>query len=80
MPIQLLSHGVPVTMVTNQVYALPAVKSTLYSSAAAPALEVANVSDFLLKTAVTLTGGAAVVAGKFIRTTAGNPVITLARD
>jgi hypothetical protein len=80
MPNQLLSCGVPYTLVTNQVYALPAVKTYLFCGDATPTLEQSNVQDFSTKATLTLTGGVSQVTGLFIRATAGTPIIALSRD
>lgn len=80
MPTQLIPYGMPITMVTNQVYALPVAKSTLFSSDTTPALEQSNDITFAAKVVVTLTGGMSTVAGEFIRATAGTPTIILSRD
>jgi hypothetical protein len=80
MPTQLLPIGPPVTMVTNQVYALPAVEVTCYTGNATPTLEVANDAAFANKNAVTFTGGQGTLTGVFVRATAGTPTIVLKRD
>lgn len=79
MPVQLLPVGTPVTLVANVIYALPAVKCTLFTDEAAPTIQQSNTSAFTLNSALTLTGGSATVAGGFIRATA-NALITLKRD
>ena len=80
MPVTLLSCGMPTTLVTNQVYALPAVKVTAFSGDTTPTLEQSNAADFVAKTAVTFTGGMATLAGGFIRATTGTPTLTVKRD
>jgi len=79
MPIQLLPLGPPTLMLANQIYALPAVKCTLFTDAASPTITQSNTSTFTLNSAVTLTGGAAVVDGGFIRATA-DTLVVLKRD
>lgn len=76
----LLSCGVPYTLVTNQVYALPAVKTFLFCGDVTPTLEQSNDPTFATKAALTLTGGISQVTGLFLRATAGTPLITLSRD
>lgn len=80
MPNLLLSFGVPTTLVTNQVYALPAVEATVFSDDTTPTLEQSNFSNFSTKAAVTFTAGTATLTGMFVRATAGTPTITLKRD
>jgi hypothetical protein len=80
MPNLLLPIGPSTTLVTNQVYALPAVKVTCFSSDTTPTLEQSNDSTFAAKAAVTFTGGIATLVGPFVRATAGTPTITLKRD
>jgi len=79
MPVQLLPLGTPVTMLANQVYALPAVKATLFTDAATPTITQSDDSVFTTNAAVTLTGGQATVGGGFIKATADTLVI-LKRD
>lgn len=79
MPVQLLPLGTPVTLLANVVYALPAVKATLFTDATTPTITQSNTSAFTANSAVTLTGGSATVAGGFIRATA-DTLITLKRD
>jgi|GraSoiStandDraft_4_1057263.scaffolds.fasta_scaffold00110_16 hypothetical protein len=81
MPTQLIPFGLPVTMVTNQVYALPTVvKATGFCSDAAPTMEQSNDITFAVKAAVTFTAGIATLVGSFIRATTGTPTIILTRD
>jgi hypothetical protein len=77
-----LSTGFPVTMVQNQVYALPSRKCTLFSNAGGT-IEQANDVGFGTPKAVTLdTNNEATVVGGFIRQTAaaGGLTITLKKD
>lgn len=76
----LLSCGYPFTLLTNQVYALPACKVTCFTSSVTPTIEQSNDITFTEKSAITFTGGSAIAAGVYIRATAGNPVVTLKRD
>jgi hypothetical protein len=80
MPIELIPCGMPVTLVTNKVYALPIVKTTGFSSDTTPTLEQSNDSTFTLKNAVTFTAGIANFVGGFVRATAGTPTLILKRD
>ena len=79
MPTQLLSPGMPWTILAGQVYALPAVKCTLFTDAASPTITVSNTQAFTANAAITLTAGAATVAGGFIKA-AADTLITLKRD
>ena len=79
MPTQLLLPGPPTTLLAGVIYALPAVKCTLFTDAAAPTITQSNTVAFTANSAVTLTGGQATVAGGFIRAVA-NALITLKRD
>jgi adhesin HecA-like repeat protein len=76
----LLPIGMPVTLVQNVAYALPAVECVLYTDAATPTLQVSNTPAFTLNTALTLTAGAVAVTGGFIKSTAGAATVTLKRD
>lgn len=77
MATELLPIGPPTTLVANQIYALPAVKCTLFTTGT-PTITTGNVVD-TVATAVTLTGGQATLAGGFLKCTTGI-VITLKRD
>jgi hypothetical protein len=79
MPLELLPIGQPVTLVANVIYALPAVAVTLTTDATTPTIQQSNTAAFTANVAVTLTGGAAKVAGGFIRATSNTPII-LKRD
>lgn len=74
-----LSCGLLTTLVANQIYALPSCKSTLYTDATTPTIQLSNTVAFSANTAVTLTAGAATVAGGFIRCT-GGALVSLERD
>jgi hypothetical protein len=81
MPNQLLPIGPPTVLVTNQVYALPAVRTTLFCSDTAPTLEVSNDATFTVKATLALAAGQAPAAGTFLRTTSGGPItVVLKRD
>lgn len=80
MPTELLPVGPLVALTQNQIYALPAVKVTLFTDATTPTLQVSNTAAFTANVAVTMTGGAAVVSGGFIRATTTGVTITLKRD
>jgi hypothetical protein len=79
MPIELLPIGPPVTLLANVAYALPAVRVTLFTDAAAPTITQSMTAAFTANSAVTLTGGQASLSGGFIKATA-NTVVTLKRD
>lgn len=80
MPTELLSIGPPTALVQNQVYALPAVRCTLFTDATTPTLQQSNTAAFTANVALTLTAGAATVAGGFIRATTTGVTVTLKRD
>lgn len=79
MPTQLLPLGTPVTMLANVVYALPAVKATLFTDATTPTITQSNTQAFTANAAVTLTTGSATVGGGFIKATA-DTLVVLKRD
>lgn len=79
MPTQSIPIGPPVALVQNQIYALPAVLCTLFSSSATPTIQVSNDVAFGTNVALTLTAGAAQVAGGFLRATTANTAISLKR-
>ncbi len=79
MPTELLSIGYTLTMVQNQIYALPARRVLLFSNAGGT-IEQAEVVAFTSPKAVTLdTNNQAELAGGFIRQTAaaGGLTVTL---
>jgi hypothetical protein len=78
MPVQLLPVGTPVTMLAGVAYALPAVKVTLFTDAAATITQSGD-SAFTANAAVTLVGGSATLAGGFVKAVA-NTLVTLKRD
>lgn len=79
MPTEVIPMGVPFSMVQNTIYALPAVKCTLFTTGA-PTLQQSTDVGFTANVAVALTNGQMEVAGGFIRcTTAGPQLITLKR-
>lgn len=81
MPIQLLPIGQMVTLLANTVYALPAVKTTLFTTHGAPLLEVSNdVAYTFPGITPTFTNGQAVMSGTFLRTTVSGVQINLKRD
>lgn len=77
MPMEALSTGMPITLVQNQIYALPPRLCRLFTSATAPTIQVSNNPTFSPDTpvAVTLTAGAADVAAGWIRCTSAGPTI-----
>jgi hypothetical protein len=78
MPTQLLPLGTPVTMLANVAYALPAVEAMLTSDSAAT-FSQSNTSAFTANQAVTLTAGASLVAGGFLKSSA-DALVILKRD
>jgi hypothetical protein len=79
MPTEVISIGPPTTILANVAYALPAVKVTLFTDAAAPTITQSNTAAFTANSAVTLTGGSATLSGGFVKATA-NTLIKLSRD
>lgn len=80
MPTELLPLGQPVALTQNGIYALPAVKCTVFTDATTPTIQQSNTVAFTANVAVTLTGGAAAVSGGFLRTTSSGVTVTLKRD
>jgi hypothetical protein len=79
MPTEVLSPGPVWSMVQNTVYALPAVRTRLFTTGA-PTLQQANDLAMTAPVAVTLTDGMAELAGGFLRcTSAGPQLVTLKR-
>lgn len=76
MPTEVIPIGFPVTMVTNQVYALPLARVSMFSDAAVT-MEQSNVIGFGTKQAITLTAGVSPLDGAFVRATAGTPTVIL---
>lgn len=66
-----------VTLTQNTIFALPADRCLLFTSTAGATFQQSNDVAFGNNTAVTLTGGQAELAGGFIRSTAGDAVVTL---
>ena len=79
MPVEVISIGPPTTLLQNVVYALPAVK-VLLTAEGSPTLQQSNLFAFTTPITTTLTLNQVTVGGGFIRSTAGNAVITLKRD
>lgn len=80
MPIQSLPVGQMVTLLPNVVYALPAVRTTIFTTHGAPLFEVSNDSTYAFPGVTpTLTNGTALVDGTFIRTTVAGVQINLKR-
>lgn len=78
MPTVLISIGPTITLVQNQIYALPASRCLLFTEAAAPTIQQSNDITFAVNKAVTLdTNNQAEVAGGWIRCTSGNINVTL---
>jgi hypothetical protein len=80
MPQEFIPLGMPVTLVQNQIYALPAVKCTLFTDATTPTIQQSNTQAFTANVAVTLVAGAATLNGGWLRTTSSGVIITLKRD
>jgi len=80
MPIQLLPIGQMVTLLPNVVYALPTVRSTIFTTHGAPLFEVSNDAAYTFPGITpTLTNGSALIDGTFIRTTVAGVQINLKR-
>ncbi len=79
MPTQLLPLGPPTLMLANQVYALPAVKATIFSDSGAT-LTVSNTLAFTASAPLTLTAGVAQVAGGGFIKSSADATVTLKRD
>jgi len=80
MPTQLLPIGQMVTLLPNVVYALPTVRSTIFTTHAAPLFEVSNDRTYAFPGITpTLTNGSALIDGTFIRTTVSGVQINLKR-
>lgn len=75
MPIELLSPGMPWTMLAGVAYALPAVNVTLYTDATTPTITQSTTAAFTANSAVTLTGGSAQLNGGFIKAAANTLVV-----
>lgn len=80
MPTELLPIGPPTALTQNTVYALPAANVTLFTDATTPTIQQSNTQAFTANVAVTMTGGASVVSGGFIRATTTGVTVTLKRD
>ena len=78
MATQLLSIQYPQVIAQNVVVALPARRCLLFTSSAGAALQVSNDPAFGDNVVLTLTNGAAEVAGGFLRATnAAGATVTL---
>ena len=76
----LLSIGPILSIAQNVVYALPAVKVTLSTTAPTPTIEYSNSSTMIPAIPVTLTtSGTSEAISGFIRCTSGNIDITIKR-
>jgi len=71
--------GMLVTLKANQIYALPAVGTTLFTDAASPTIAQSNSLTFATSYPLTITAGVSKVYGAFIRATA-DTVVVLKRD
>lgn len=74
-----LPLGQIVTLVQNQIYALPANRSLLFTDATTPTIQQSNTAGFTANVVVTLTAGSAQLSGRFLRTTSSGVVATLTR-
>lgn len=68
----LLLSGIPTLMAQNLVFALPARRCLFFTDAAAPTIQQSTDVGFTNNIVLTLSSGAAEVAGAFIRCTTGN--------
>jgi hypothetical protein len=62
------------SMVQNTIYALPAVRVTLFTDATTPTIQTSNTDVFIANAAVTLTAGQGEPLGAFIRVTTAGPI------
>jgi hypothetical protein len=79
MPTELLPLGPPTLLKSGVAYALPAVKATVFSDAAAT-LSVSNTLAFTASAPLTLTAGVGAVAGGGFIKASADALITLKRD
>ena len=80
MATELLPLGVPTALVQNQIYALPAVKCTLFTDATTPTIQQSNTVAFTANVVLTLVGGMATCVGGWLRTTSASVTAVLKRD
>lgn len=78
MPTEVLSIGPPQLMVQNIVYALPAVKVTMFTNTAGTYEQASILAGPFIAT-VALAGGQVELAGAFVRCTTASPTVTLKR-
>ena len=76
MPQESVPIGMAVTLLAGVAYALPGVKTTLYTDAAAPTITQSNTQAFTSSNAVTVTAGVATPSAAFIKA-AANTVVFL---
>ncbi len=76
---ELLSIGPLITMTQNVVYALPRRRCKLYTNTAGATFQQSNDSTFASSTAVTLVEGGYEVSATFIRSTAGDALVSLTK-
>jgi len=74
---QMIDVGVPTPILQNQVVALPASRSLVFTSDAAPTIQVSNDPAFGTNAATTLTNGQFETAAPFLRCTSANITITV---
>ena len=74
---ELLPVGIPTTLTQNVIYALPARRCLLFVDTAGAALEQSNTDVMTADVNVTLVDGQVEVVGGFIRSTAGDCIVTL---
>lgn len=77
MPISTISPGPVTPMLQNVIYALPACRTRIFTSDAAPTIEQSNDSAFSDNVQVILIDGMNDLAGGFIRCTSGNIEVSL---
>ena len=75
MSLQSLTLGNQITLLAGIIYALPAKKVRLTTSAAAPTLTISTDPAFGTNVALVLTAGEVELAGGFIKAAADTPVI-----
>lgn len=79
MPVMSIPIGPPVSLVANQIYALPAVKVTMFTDTTSPTIQLSNTGVFTANVAVTLAAGGATLVGGWLRATGATSII-LKRD
>jgi len=81
MPGKLIEAGVPINLIQNEVYAMPAHQTAMFCDTGGAVIEKAIKSDFVLNSSINFTNGVAPMPGGcFIRCTSGNVSIVVSRQ